>query len=124
MAITWQWADKVGEAEIYNYDKVVTYNLYKGNAFLIFLYEYEENGKEMYSMHNFFTDERHAKRMLGIDKQDKSTYGDNCFATPNYRLQKIRLNAKKYGLADTKKLLGMFAQAFDNIAIEFYSEEE
>ncbi len=45
--LQWDWDNKVGEVEIFNYDKVVTYNLYQGNAFLIMLYEYEENGEQM-----------------------------------------------------------------------------
>lgn len=123
MAIQWQWKEKVGTAEIFNRDKVYTYQLYRGNAFLIFLYEYEEDGKEMYNMHSFFVDERHAKRMLGIDKQDKATYGDNCFATTNYRLEKIRINKKIYGESYTKKLVDMLIKAFDKIEIEIYSED-
>ena len=121
MALTWLWKEKIGEAEIFNYDKVITYNLYKGNAFLIFIYEYEQDGKEMYNVSNFFVDETHAKRMLGLDKTHKETYGDNSLNSNLFRLQKIRLNKKEYKY--TKKLVDMLIQAFDEITIELYSED-
>ena len=116
--LQWNWDNKVGEVEIFNHDKVVTYKLYEGNAFLIMLYEYEEDGKDMYSMHNFFADETHAKRMLGLDKKWKETYGNNCFDQPNYKMKKIRINKKEY--THTKKLVSMLADAFDDITIEIY----
>jgi len=123
MAIQWQWKEKVGTAEIFNYDKVYTYQLYRGNAFLIFLYEYEEDGKEMYNMHSFFADETHAKRMLGIDKNYKETYGNNSYDYDKHRLQKIRINKTIYGESYTKKLVDMLIKAFDKIEIEIYSED-
>ncbi len=118
--LQWDWDDKVGEVEIFNYDKVVTYNLYQGNAFLIMLYEYEENGKKMYSMHNFFADETHAKRMFGLDKKWKDTYGKNSFNQPKYKMKKIRIDKNKF--RHTKKLVSMLVEAFDEINIELYSE--
>ena len=118
--ITWNFNEKVGEAIIYNYDKDYTYNLYKGNAFLIFLDEYKENGKNMYVLHNFFVDKIHAKRMLGIDMGWIDTYGDNLFNTESYKLKKIRINKEMYGLKDTKMLIDMLIEAFDEIKIEIY----
>lgn len=118
--ITWNFNEKVGEAVIYNIDKEITYNLYKGNAFLIFLYEYKENGKDMYQLNNFFADKIHAKRMLGIDKKWTDTYGDNLFNTECYKLKKIRINKEMYGLKETKMLIDMLIEAFDEIKIEIY----
>ena len=116
MALNWYWDDKVGEAEVFNYDKVVTYNLYQGNAFLIFIYEYkDEDGKDMYSLASFFADETHAKRCLGLAKDC-----DNIFNTTYSKLLKVRIN-KKYSY--TKKLVDMLIKAFDNITIELYTDE-
>ena len=116
MALNWYWDDKVGEAEVFNYDKVVTYNLYQGNAFLIFIYEYkDEDGKDMYSLASFFADEAHAKRCLGLAKDC-----DNIFNTTYSKLLKVRIN-KKYSY--TKKLVDMLIKAFDNITIELYTDE-
>lgn len=119
--LQWDWKNKVGEVEIFNHDRTVTYNLYQGNAFLIMLYEYEEDGKDMYSMHNFFADETHAKRMFGIDKKWE-TYGDNIFNRPKYKMQKIRINKNEYGFKNTKKLVNMLLEAFDDIEIEVKGE--
>lgn len=118
--LEWNFDKKVGEVEIFNYDEVVTCNLYKGNAFLIMLYEYEENKKQMYSMHSFFVDETHAKRMFGLDKKWKDTYGKNRFNQPKYKMQKIRINKNEYGFQNTKKLVNMLLEAFDEINIEIY----
>ena len=118
--ITWNFNEKIGEAVIFNYDKEYKYNLYKGNAFLIFLYEYKENGKDMYQLHNFLADKIHAKRMLGIDKKWKDTYGDNLFNTEGYKLKKIRINKDMYGLKETKMLIDMLIEAFDEVKIEIY----
>ena len=116
MALNWYWEDKIGEAEIFNYDKVVTYQLYQGNAFLIILYEYtDEEGNDMYQMSGFFTDEAHAKRCLGLVKDT-----DNIYNTEYHKLQKIRLNKTKY--SNTKKLVDMLIKAFDDITIELYTE--
>lgn len=118
MALNWRWDKKIGTAEIFNYDKVVTYNLYQGNAFLIMLYEYKEDGKDMWSMHNFLVDKEHAKNCFALSKG----YDDNIFNTDRYRLQKVRLNKAKYRY--TKDLVDMLIKAFDNITIELFTEEE
>ena len=120
MALHWQWTEKIGTAEVLNTkaDKVVTYTLYEGNAFLIMLYEYtDENGEEMWQMGSFFADETHAKNCLGITKGF-----DNMFNTSYTQLKKIRLNKSKYRY--TKKLVDMLIKAFDNIEIELFDEGE
>ena len=116
--LNWSFEHKVGEVEIFNRDKVVTYSLYQGNAFLIMLYEYVENGHDMYTMHNFFADETHAKRMFGLDKRWKDTYGKNYFNQPEYKMQKIKIKKDEYSY--TKKLVNMLIEAFDNINVEIY----
>ena len=118
MALNWSWNRKVGEVEIFNRDKVVTYPLYQGNAFLIMVYEYKENGEDMYTVHNFFVDETHAKRMFGLDKKWKDTYGTNYFAQDHYKMKKIRIKKSEYSY--TKKLVNMLVEAFDDLAIELY----
>ena len=122
--LQWNFDQKIGEVEIFNYDRVITCNLYQGNAFLIMLYEYKEDGKDMYALHNFFADETHAKRCFGIDKRYKDSYGKNNFNQPTYKMQKIRLKKSVYGEQNTKKLVGMLIQAFDNLTIELYEDED
>ena len=118
MALNWRWKEKIGTIDIYNYDKIVTYNLYQGNAFLIMLYEYEEDGKNMWSMHNFLADKEHAKNCFALSKG----YDDNIFNHDTYRIEKIRINKAKYRYA--KDLVDMLIKAFDDITIELFTEEE
>lgn len=116
MALKWDWDKKIGTVDIFNYDEVRTYQLYQGNAFLIMLWEYEEDGKELWNMHNFFLDKEHAKNCFGLTKD----YPDNIFNTKHYQIRKIRINKAKYKY--TKDLVDMLIKAFDNISIEIYSE--
>lgn len=118
MALNWDWNKRIGTATIFNYDKEVEYSLYQGNAFLIMLYEYKEDGKDMYSMHNFLVDKDHAKNCFGLSKE----YTENIFNKEKYKLKKIRINKAKYRY--TKELVDMLIKAFDDITIELFIEEE
>ena len=119
MALYWDWEDKIGEVEAVNHGETYKYSLYQGNAFLIVLYEYKQDEKDMYNMHGFFVDEAHAKRCLGINKNaDGENY--NIYDTAYEKWTKIRLNKNKYKY--TKKLVDMLIKAFDNINIEIYTE--
>lgn len=125
MALTWQWKDKCGEAIIrQNFgDEVREYTktLYEGNAFLIFLSEWkdETDNTDKYSLYTFFADEAHAKICLGLDK--KSGYSENILDDGFNKLLKLRINKKK--ARNWKKIITLFAQAFDNLEIEIYTEE-
>ena len=121
MALYWDWKDKVGEAIFEsNVGQEYTINLYKGNAFLIFINEYQETDEKgevhnMYNLHSFFCDEAHAKRCLGLVKGT-----DNMFNDGYCRMKKIRINKEKYSC--TNKLVSMLVKAFDNLDIEIYKE--
>lgn len=129
MALNWLWSEKCGEIEVVQMhpdeeDRRFTLSLYKGNAYLIMLHEYndEKTGEDMYSMFSFFSDKDHAKNCLGIAK-GKARWDDgrNIFDTPYQKFTRLRLNKKKHPY--WKDLVTMFAQAFDNITIEVVSEE-
>lgn len=113
--LNWDWNKKIGTIDIFNYDEVRTYQLYQGNAFLIMLWEYEEDGKDMWQMHNFFVDKEHAKNCLGLTKGF-----DNMFNTERYKIKGIRLNKGKYRY--TKDLVDMLIKAFDEISIDIVNE--
>lgn len=121
MALYWDWKDKVGEAIFEHADgKEYTINLYKGNAFLIFINEYKETDSEgvehnVYNLYAFFADEAHAKRCLGLTKDT-----DNMFYDGYTKLKKIRINKEKYSY--TNKLVSLLVKAFDNLEIEIYKE--
>lgn len=122
MSLNWLWADKCGEAvrrqcrrnseeeDWVNYDYTV--DLYNGNAFLIFIYEYIEDGQKMYQVNDFWTDETHMKRMLGIDKKYKETLGDNREGDI------IKFTFYKDKCRYIKKIVSAITEAFDNIEIE------
>lgn len=129
MALHWQWKDKCGEVVLvrtYPDEKTeeFTVNIYQGNAFLIFLYEFvdKDTGKNMYNLFSFFNDEEHAKRCLGLDKE----YGnENIFDNGIDKLVRLRLDKSRFTYKkDFKKVLELFIKAFDELTIEFYKEEE
>ena len=81
---------------------------------LIFIYEFtDDNGIDKYDVHNWWSDETHMKRRLGIDKKYKETYGDNaekdCIKFTFYKdmFDKPRL----------KKIVSAITEAFDEIEI-------
>lgn len=130
MALYWNWSDKCGEIEgvqMYPDEGVrkFTLSLYKGNAYLIMIYQYkdEKTGEDMYNLHSFFTDKDHAKNCLGITK-GKTRVNDtgNIFDTPYQKFTKLRLNKKKH--PKYAEIASLFATAFDSITIEIFSEEE
>ena len=117
MAVTWNWSDKVGEATVYSerQQKEFTLNLYQGNAYLIFINEYKENGEDMYTVYSFFVDKAHAKRMLGLEKGSTNAFSDSFV-----KLKDIKFNKKK--CRSLSEIVGLFIKAFDNLKIEVYSE--
>ena len=123
MALTWQWNNKCGEAvvrqEFGGEVKEYTKTLYEGNAFLIFLNEWNEDGVDKYSLYTFFADEAHAKICLGLDKKKGL---DNILDDGVTKLIKLRINKKK--CRQWRKVVTLFAQAFDNLEIEIFTEEE
>ena len=72
MSINWNWKDNIGVLKVkkifYTNDKEefkeFYIQIYEGNADLIFIYEYEENGQNFYSLNTFFCDLPHLKRCI------------------------------------------------------------
>lgn len=118
MALNWNWSEKCGEAVIQQGEKEWTVNLYKGNAFLIFIYQYEKDGQEMYQLYSFWADKQHMKNCLGLNK--KEGYGGNMFDEDDCKLKTIRINKAKYPY--TKDLMQALVQAFDELTIELFTE--
>ena len=67
MSVNWLWKNKMSSL-IYKYgdNKPYQVNVYKGNCLCVLVYEYEENGKAMYSFNNFFNDVTHLKNVSGL----------------------------------------------------------
>lgn len=107
MALNWQWNDKMGTAK---HVEGYTLNLYKGNAFVIAIYEWQDGEKDLYNIHWFAVSEDHMKNMLGLNKGY-----DNCFK--DFEIEEIRLDVN---YKETAKLVQMFAKAKLEIKIELY----
>ena len=127
MSLNWKWSDKCGEITLVQkhpdeQDRTFQLSLYKGNAFLTMLYEYtdEKTGKEMYELSGFWADKDHAKHCLGLSKKDG--YTSNIYDTDYNKWTKVRLNKAKYKY--TKDLVTMLTQAFNDLTIEIYTDEQ
>ena len=72
MALHWNWDLKVGylciSQQINGEERLFNISIYKGNALAIFLYEYDDDGVEKYTLWNFFADKDHFRNCL----KDKS----------------------------------------------------
>ena len=110
MALTWDWNKRIGTAyfksDVYGDFEI---SLYQGNAFLIMLNEYENDGKDVYDMFGFFVDEPHMKKCLGISKGCENLYDNEI-----YTLVKVDID-KNYLYLD--KLIKALVKAFDSIDI-------
>lgn len=119
MALTWDFKERCGEAVLKQGDREFILNLYQGNAYLIFLSEWEEDGNHMYSLYSFCSDKTHAKILLGLQK-NLDGKKVNIFDEDGNRITKFRFN--KAHCRNTEELIGLIAKAFDNIDIEVYKE--
>lgn len=78
MALTWYWDKKIGSVRRQNVKGDYFYSsLYRGNAFLIEIYEDEQC--ETYSLQSFLVDKKHATNMV---KDHCRTYENLYDGTP------------------------------------------
>lgn len=122
MALTWNWKDKVGtvkaictmgDGEL----KECKFNLYNGNAYLISIDEFTENGVDKYNMSWFFVDKTHMNNMLGLSKGMS-----NCLNSRDFKITELSLDSKK--CRNLWDIVKAFVKAFDNITINFYTTKE
>lgn len=108
MALRWDFKYKGGTV---TQEHGGTHNWYEGNGLMIVLNEWEENGKEYYSMYWFFVDKDHMKNSLGMNK--KQGYTDNIFADdPITEIVISRENCYRW-----KDLVTILPKAFPDIKI-------
>ena len=97
--LRWDFDRKCGELDILAKGvKPYTLNLYQGNAYLIMVHEYEENGKKYYELYSFFADKDHMNNCLGITKGHDNIFGNE--------LKAIRLNTENTHLWEIAKAFG------------------
>ena len=106
----YKWEDMSGQVLVEQNGHEFTFNLYgedKCNCFLATVWE----SKEEYQLQWFFMDESHGKRMLGLTKNYEGKK-ENCLT----EVKKLVLYKNK--CSNWKKILTLFAQAFDELTIE------
>ena len=120
MALYWDWKKKCGEAVFASSTgKTTTVNLYEGNALLIMVQEFREEGKDFDLLVTFWVDKNHMENCLGLNK--KGGYGDNIYdGSTGDRLVEISINKKK--CRNWKYIIAALARAFDHITINICSE--
>ena len=77
MSVNWSWKDKMGEVVWVNKNNPedkFSWNIYHANCLGCMLYEWQEDGKDMYKFITYFNDVHHMKRMLGLESF--KSYGD------------------------------------------------
>ena len=113
------WDDISGKVIVNQHGKEFEFNLYgenKCNCFLATVCEYTgDDGKTYGQLQWFFMDERHGKIMLGLQK-------GNDGKKENYLCEVTKLVICKNKCSNWKKIIAMFAEAFDSITIEIREE--
>ena len=117
MALYWEWNAKVGEAiftdkRFENETHETKVDLYRGNAYLIFIYMNNEDNT--YNLYSFFADKEHAKNCLGLSKQYH--YGENIFED-DVSMTSITIYKDRYGNKETADLVKLLTQAFSSLDI-------
>ena len=115
------WNNHSGKIVVDQDGKDWEMNLYAygtSNCFLIAVYEYEdpEDKEVRESLQWFFMDEEHGKIMLGLKKGNDGLKEN--------RMDPVRkLTLYRKTCTDWKKIMALFAQAFDDITIEIKESE-
>ena len=111
MLIIHNFNDKSGEVVIEQGGHQFVLDMYgedKSNVFMATTYKTDDNGHQLQW---FFCDESHGKRILGLAKNYDGKR-ENCLT----EVKKLTIYKNK--CSNWKKILIMFAQAFDDIDIE------
>lgn len=116
--LNWNWNERVGTLEVEEYRKdhtdKNTYYLYQGNALLIVMAEWEEDGAERYTVRDFWTDKEHMKLCLGLVKGHNNIHD-------NWR--KITFYKDKIRQRDLVTICSALVKAMPSITIEIKEHE-
>lgn len=115
MALEWKWDKCIGEATFMTGqadNPYLTVKLYQGNATLIFIHEYEENGENMWNMYTFWVSKEHMKNCLGLNKGYQNIYKESPCKLMSIKLRK--------DTKDLKDIVSSLVKAFDDILIYIY----
>ena len=117
MPVTWDWKAKKGEITwIGNGNPPKTYkvNIYQANCLGAQIYEYKDDGVDMYRFMGFWNDLDHLKRALGLARNYDKTY-ENIYEGV---VKKIKLNTY---YKDSIKIAELFAKAGHKVEL-YYKE--
>ncbi len=119
MALNWEWKNKCGEAIVEQNGEEYVLSLYQGNAYLIFINEYKEDGKNMYSLWSFWADKEHAKICLGLSKKSDTS---NIYTEYESRIREFRFFKSK--TKHLSEMIGLLVKAFDDVVISIEKGDE
>ena len=106
MALRWDFREQSGTLTMMQNGKQFDINFYEGNAMMIAIFEFEEDGKSMYNLQWFFTDETHAKRCLGLAKGTENMFRDELITQMTIYRDHCR---------NWSKIANLFVKAFPHI---------
>lgn len=112
MALHWDFNNKIGKVHGNKYGRDYTFYLYNGNAMLIAVNEFEDNGKEMYNVAWWLDDENHARLMLGLKKPRFGGEQYNRLEDDGIKRIELAKNCR-----DLRKIRKLFAEAMPNVEL-------
>lgn len=115
MALHWEWSKKCGEMVVkYTEHPPMKLDLYKGNAFLIMIYQDEK--EKTYQLWSFFANKDHAKNCLGLTKGNT-----NIFDREDMWIDSITIYTNIY--ERWWMVTDLFTRAFDNLTINLTTKK-
>lgn len=102
--VNWYWKHKLGEIHYYDNEHKQHWKLelFGGNMTCAFIYRFkDENGKKMYNFFGFFSDLKHAERVL---KDDKDFLKNMAFGNHTLRKVKLCVTSKTYKFSNKEML--------------------
>lgn len=111
MALEWSFDRKAGEITyLDNFSgREYIHSLYQGNAYLIEVKEWSEDGKGFYDVRSFAFDKNHLSALLGLAGGKGN--GENIFTSTYYKLTKLVLY--RDNCRNTREIERLFRRAFD-----------
>lgn len=110
MSFNCEWEDKMGEVDMCymdgKYPVNYTCNLYKGNAFMLCVYETADE----YTLKWFIDNKVHAQQLLGLRKGWTNTFS-------SFGIVEMRLNTE---YKETAEFLKMLAESKTDITVKLY----
>jgi hypothetical protein len=113
MPVNWDWKAVKGKITWIGYNgKTYNVKLYQANCLGALIYEFKENGQDMYRFMGFWNDLNHLKRCLGLAK-NYDNIKENVY---DGVIKKIKLNTY---YKDSTKIAELFALAGHKVELYY-----